>query len=229
MLTRLFLVSTMVLLSFDGLAQAVIPGGMVFGSPMVLTPGAWPNLIKPGRVPADDPPADFALKKGPMLALKIDGDRQLLLFDVERTDTTQRVHHTYNAWLAAPRYHVVIVSFFDTYSAYLVDARDGSVYDIGYAPQLSPSGDMAIIWVQDFKNGPVGPAFIDFRNRPPRFAAPPPKPTCDGQTPTYLRPTATWLDNLRVEFTGSYPDFPAGSSSGKQLLRLVDGKPEWEC
>jgi hypothetical protein len=230
MLTRLLLiVSTMVLLSFDSLAQPVKPGGMVFGSPMVLTPGRWPNLVNLGRIRADDPLADLAFKEGSMLALKIDGDRQLLLFDVERTHGTQRVHHTYEAWLAGPRYHVVNVGFFDTYSSYLIDAHDGSVYDVGYAPQLSPSGDRAIIWTQDFKNGPVGPAFVDFRSRPPEFAVPPTKPTCEGRTPTFLRPTATWLDDSRVEFTGSYPDLPAELSSGKQLLQLFDGRAEWEC
>lgn len=230
MLKRLALIaSTMVLLSFDCLAQAVTPGGMVFGSPMVLIPGSWPNLVNLGQAQVDDPLANLAFKRGATLTLKIDGDRQLLMFDVEGTSVTERVYHTYGGWLAGPRFHVVNVGFFNTYSSYLIDARDGSVLNIEYSPVLSPSGQLAIVWVQDFMNGPVGPTFIVFRSRPPKFAVPPAKPTCDGRTPTFLRPTAAWLDDSRIEFVGSYPGLQPEQFSGKQVLRLVDGKPEWEC
>lgn len=65
MLKRLALIaSTMVLLSFDCLAQAVTPGGMVFGSPMVLIPGSWPNLVNLGQAQVDDPLANLAFKRG---------------------------------------------------------------------------------------------------------------------------------------------------------------------
>ncbi len=56
------------------------------------------------------------------------------------------------------------------------------------------------------------------------------RPACPGTHPqSWLRPNPRWLDETRIVFEGSYGVGPPMDSDAKQILRIVDGKPEWEC
>ena len=54
-------------------------------------------------------------------------------------------------------------------------------------------------------------------------------PDCTGAGPnSFLRPTPVWIDDSHVTFEGVSPQ-PGDNPDTKQLLRIVDGKAEWEC
>jgi len=198
--------------------DAIVPGPLVFLSPMALVADQWN---------APDP----AVKVNETLILKIDGDRQLFIYDVNPGGWETKRQHRYVGWLAVPRFYVVDVSYADMASTYLIDARDGSVREIGAHPVLSPSGQLGIVWQQNFKDWPVGPYFIDFRAHPPTVIGVPDGPNCESRpVRSSLRSFAVWIDDSHVRFDrGNVSLLPGDDPNAKQMLKIVDGKPQWQC
>jgi len=78
-----------------------------------------------------------------------------------------------------------------------------------------------------YPNG--GLELIDLRQETPTGIRLPGLPACPGTGQQYgLRTDPVWLDDSRIEFKGTSP-FPNDDPTAKQVLRIVDGMPEWEC
>lgn len=173
--------------------------------------------------------ADRALRVDSTLVLRIDGGRILHIFDLPDLITEDgALQHRFEAWLPESRHYVVTAPCIHCRVTYLIDARDGRVANIGVPPIVSPSSRLGILWQQNFMDGPYGPTLIDLRSSPPTLISIPPASTCNAQT-FLLRPTATWLDDSRIEFTGALAMPTPKGFAEKQILRIIDGKPVWEC
>jgi hypothetical protein len=211
------------------------PSDLVFGSAMILTEEDWPApymyppLPTEGEAKALANIQDRTLRYNGMLQLRIDGRRILRIFDIphQMREAGGSIHR-FEGWLPVPRMYAVSVSCFECHVAYLIDARDGSVRNIGHAPIMSPSGQLGFVWTPDFLSGSVGPYLIDFRSYPPVFVSAPERPNCGGSIESTLpRPEVIWLDESRIEFTGSYSLTTPERAGGRQTLRFVNGKLEW--
>ena len=170
-------------------------------------------------------------RDGEALRLKLAGGRTLRLNDCteksgcESDDT--RVHWM-RAWWPQHRLYVVEVGLYEESVAYLIDERDGSALVTTAPPVLSPSGRWAVALVSDLMSG-VNLELIDFASNPPVLTRVTDTPTCSGSGPdTLLRPTPEWIDEQQVTFKGQSQKTDDDPNT-KQLLRIVDGKPQWQC
>lgn len=167
---------------------------------------------------------DRVLRVGSTLALKIDGGRVLRIFDLPDVwGEGGPLQHHFEAWLPESRYYVVTAPCIHCRVTYLIDARNGRVANVGVPPIVSPSGRFGLLWELNFMDGDYGPALVDLGASPPMMTA----VTVDARCQR-LRPTARWLDDSQIEFSGSR-HLPESGLAEKQFLRIVDGKPEWEC
>jgi hypothetical protein len=210
----------------------VQPPGPVIKSAMMLARLQWPDASFTQWSGFDFKPAqagleDRAVWAGTSLALRIDDDRVLYIFDSPWGFEGGPSRHRFEAWLPGPRLYVVSVSCSECHVTYLIDARDGAVSEIGGTPVLSPSGRYGMVYVWDAMGG-VSPYLLDFGAHPPIRLGVPPGPNCENQTPSrILRAKPRWLDDSHVTFEGE--PRTDDKDAAKQLLRIVDGKPEWEC
>lgn len=223
-------------------------GAMTFNSPMLLLEGGWQDdlrLIRSRGVTAE--PAlpglgDRALQIGSMLVLKIDGNRTLRIFDLpDLTGELGPSIHRFQAWLPQPRLYAVSVTCNEcAKSVYLIDARDGSVAFVQGVPKLSPSGQYGLLWHgHNSLGGVFWPALLDFRSRPFSYFGIPDAPDCArghqaarpaGHWPSMeVRPSATWLDDSHIAFEGKLGLPGPPDPGGRQILRLVDDRAEWQC
>ena len=101
-------------------------------------------------------------------------------------------------------------------------------HEFSAPPLTSPSGRYAIAWdASPLIGNPM--ELIDLRSDPPLVREVKGKPACPGTGQQYgIRPDPVWLDNSRVTFEGKSL-FGSDDPNAKQLLRIVDGRPEWEC
>ena len=173
----------------------------------------------------------IASRDGETLRLKLAGNRTLKLNDCteksgcESDDT--RVHWM-KAWWPQHRLYVVEVGLYEESVAYLIAERDGSALVTTSPPVLSPSGRWAVALVSDLMSG-VNLELIDLASNPPVLTRVTDMPTCAGSGPnTLLRPTPVWLDEQQVTFEGQ-SQMTSDDPNTKQLLRIVDGKPQWQC
>jgi hypothetical protein len=175
---------------------------------------------------------DRALRIDSGLALRIDGHRILRLFDQpEVRSEAGPITHIFRTWLSGPRFYVVSVSCNECAVTYLIDERDGRVADIIVPPLMSPSGQFGVLWELNFMGGgwPGPPAIIDFRSHPPVIRSVVGFPNCEQRPiPARLRATPVWVDESRITFDGG-PALPSDDPNTKQVLRVIAGKPEWEC
>lgn len=173
----------------------------------------------------------MASRDGGTLRLKIAKDRTYKLTDCTDqpacgADDT-RVHRLV-AWWPQHRLYIVSVGLYEEGAAYLIAERDGQTLMTVAPPLLSPSGRRAVALVSNLMSG-VNLEILDFTRDPPVLAGVTTMPTCVGAGPnSLLRPTPVWLDESQVTFKGVSPQ-PGDNANTKQLLRIVDGKPQWQC
>ncbi len=171
---------------------------------------------------------DRAVYVGSGLALKIDDDQILHIFDQpEVMSEAGPIVHKLQAWLPGPRFYVVTVFCTECHMTYLIDARTGAVSDIGAPAILSSDNQLGLVYRPDMLSGDVGPFLIDFRSDPPVRIDVPPSPNCENRnSQPMLMSTPVWLDNSHVRFSGARQP---GDEGAKQLLRIDSGVPKWEC
>ena len=218
-------------------AQTIgVPPTTMDGSVAVIVNG-WP--YEPAHRPpeVDYPDANFeqwsdrVFRDSLFLGLKIDGSKTLALIDkpCSTWGGESCFGHRFHSWWPTLRYYVVDVRLWEGRSTYLVAERDGLITKVVAPPVLSPSGHFAIA-------ADLSPAYgnglelIDMRAKPPAVIKIDTQPACPGTHPqSWLRPKPRWLDETRIVFEGSYGVGAPMDSDAKQILRIVDGKPEWEC
>lgn len=176
---------------------------------------------------------DRAYRNGIVLQLRLDGERSLKFVDNtiagESCDGYDgcRKHRLIDYW-PKHRQYVVDVDLWEGRDTYLVSARDGRLLRVGSPPLLSPSGEYAIGIDNSIAYPNEGVELIDLRKDPPTGIRLPRLPSCPGtKTQSWLRPDPRWLNDTRIIFEGS--SIVPIDADAKQLLRIVDGQPEWEC
>ena len=177
---------------------------------------------------------DRAYRNGIVLQLKLDNDRSLKFIDntivgesCEGYDGCRK-HRLIGYW-PSHRQYIVEVALWEGLEVYLASARDGRLLPVGSPPLLSPSGKYAIGVDNSIGYPNGGLELIDLRQATPIGIRLPGLPSCPGTGQEYgLRSNPVWLDDSRGGFQGESP-FPNDDPNAKQILRIVDGKPEWEC
>jgi hypothetical protein len=177
---------------------------------------------------------DRAYRNGIVLQLKLDNDRSSKLIDETNLGHTCdgydgcRRHRLIGYW-PRQRQYVVDVDLWEGGDTYLVSARDGRLLRVGSPPILSPSGEYAI-GVDNSIAYPNGGFGTDRPSQGPADGGPPARPALlpGGKALNYgCGRIHAGSDETRIIFEGS-PIAPIDPDA-KQVLRIVDGKPEWEC
>jgi hypothetical protein len=172
-----------------------------------------------------------AHRDGPILRLKLQPNRTLKITDCddEKACEADRFRkHWLAAWWPALGYYVVNIGLYEEGMAYLISEKDGRTTRIAAVPVLSPSGRRAVALVSNLMQG-VDLELIDFSADPPRVTTVSEMPACAGAGPnSFLRPRPVWVDDTQVRFEGKSPQ-PDDNPNTKQLLRIIDGKPQWQC
>lgn len=176
---------------------------------------------------------DRAYRNGIVLQLQLDRDRSLKFIDnTSIGDTCEgyagcRKHRLIEYW-PKHRQYIVEVALWEGRAAFLVSARDGRLTPVSAPPVLSPSGRYAVA-------ADLSPAYgnglqiIDLDAIPPTVLDVKTMPVCPGTKPqSWLRPDPRWLDDTRIIFEGTL-DPVQFDPDVKHILRIVDGRPEWEC
>jgi hypothetical protein len=175
---------------------------------------------------------DRAYRNGIVLQLQLDGDRSLKFIDNTSVGESCEGHdgcrkHRLIGWWPEHRQYIVDVALWEGREAYLVSARDGRLLRVASPPLLSPSGEYAIA-LDGVAYPNEGSELIDLRQETLKGSRLPRLPNCPGTKPqSWLRPDPRWLDATRIIFEGS--SIAPIDPDAKQVLRIVDGKPEWEC
>jgi hypothetical protein len=174
---------------------------------------------------------DRAFRDGPILKLKLQGNRTLKITDCNDLDACEadrfRVHRL-AAWWPTPGYYVVRVGLYEDGMAYLVSEKDGRTTQVAAPPVLSPSTHHAVALQSNLMNG-VDLNVIDMTADPPKVLEVSTMPACAGAGPnSFLRPKPVWVDDSHVRFEGVSPQ-PGDNPTTKQLLRIGTGTAEWEC
>ncbi|TAJ85181.1 MAG: hypothetical protein EPO41_27890 [Reyranella sp.] len=171
-----------------------------------------------------------AFRSGSVLWLKLEGNRSARMIDCIAyacyVDSSRR--HELVAWWPKHRQYVIDVGLYEGRQAFLISERDGRRTSVFAPPVLSPSGRYAV--AADLSPGHGnGLQIIDMDTNPPTVLAVKSMPACPGAKPQlWLRPDPRWLDDTRIIFEGSL-DPILFDPDVKHILRIVDGKPEWEC
>jgi hypothetical protein len=175
--------------------------------------------------------SDRASRDGPILRLKLQDNRSLKITDCNDVDACEADRfrkHLLAAWWPAQRLYVVHVGLYEDSMAYLISERDGRTTRVAAVPMLSPSGKRAVALQSNLMVG-VDLNLIDLGSDPPTVLEVSEMPTCAGAGPnSLLRPKPVWVDDSQVRFDGVSPQ-PGDNPNTKQLLRIVDGKSQWQC
>jgi hypothetical protein len=173
----------------------------------------------------------MASRDGRILRLKLAGDRLLKLTDCTGQtgcDPDDTHVHRLVGWWPKHRYYIVAVGLYEEGAAYVVAERDGRTLVTTAPPVLSPSGRLAVALTSNLMSG-VDLEIIDLGRDPPVLAKVTEMPACAGAGPnSFLRPMPVWIDDQQVTFKGVSAQ-PGDNPNTKQLLRIVDGKPHWQC
>jgi hypothetical protein len=175
--------------------------------------------------------SDRAFRDGPILRLKLQGNRTLKITDCDDQSACEADRfrkHRLAAWWPALGYYVVAVGLYEDSMAYLISERDGRTTQLAALPVLSPSGHRAVALQSNLMSG-VELDVIDMTADPPKVLEVSAMPACAGAGPnSFLRPKPVWVDESHVRFEGVSPQ-PGDNPNTKQLLRIGDGTTEWEC
>jgi hypothetical protein len=175
--------------------------------------------------------ADRAARDGPILRLKLQDGRTLKITDcndVNACEADRFRAHRLAAWWPAQHLYVVHVGLYEDSMAYLISERDGRTTRVAAVPVLSPSGKRAAALQSNLMAG-VDLNLIDLGSDPPKVLEVSEMPSCAGAGPnSFLRPKPVWVDDSHVRFEGMSPQ-PGDNPGTKQLLRLGDDAPKWEC
>ena len=172
----------------------------------------------------------LASRDGGTLSLKLANNRTLMLTDCvdPACDGDDTRMHRLVAWWPTHRIYVVWVGLYEESAAYLVSERDGRTLAVTAPPVLSPSGRRAVALTSNLMAG-VELQLIDFGRDPPTVTNVTTMPNCAGSgEQSLLRPKPVWIDETHVRFEGKPPQ-PGDNANTKQLLKIADGKPAWEC
>jgi len=210
-------------------------GPMIGGSVMFLSDDLCCQQVSPAPLEASSDASvietlrDRAFRMGPMLWLRIVGDRSLRIIDpypakFETLDYDRWQKHSLTAWWDEQRYYVVDVVVHEGRHAYLISELDGRVTVVSAPPVLSPSGGYAVALDPHPDHGSL--QLIDITVRPPKTLNVDSRPQCPDSKTQLLRPNPVWLDDFRVSFDGQ-PIL--GGPKETQILRIVDGKVGWQC
>ena len=173
----------------------------------------------------------MASRDGGTLKLRLAEGRFLELTDCDdqsacAADDT-RVHRLV-VWWPKHRAYVVAVGLYEESVAYLISERDGRTLVTTAPPVLSPSGRQAVALVSDLMSG-VDLEIINLARDPPTLSKVAAMPACTGAGPnSLLRPIPVWIDDSEVTFKG-VSAMPGDDPDARQLMRIVDGKPQWQC
>jgi|HubBroStandDraft_6_1064221.scaffolds.fasta_scaffold394335_1 hypothetical protein len=211
--------------------------GLLWGSKMTIENQPCCTTLK-GAKPADRSEAavlaavpERALRDGPILKLKLQGNRTLKITDCDDQYACQADRfrkHRLAAWWPALGYYVVTVGLYEDSMAYLISERDGRTTHVAAPPVLSPSARRAVALQSNPMSG-VDLNVVDLTSDPPKVLEVSTMPACAGAGPhSFLRPKPVWIDDSRVRFEGVSPQ-PGDNPDTKQLLRVGDGTAEWEC
>lgn len=173
---------------------------------------------------------DRAFRVGPVLWLRLAGDRSLRIIDpypnnYETLDYSKWRRHSLAAWWDDQRYYVVDVQLHEARHTYLVSEIDGEVSFVFAPPVLSPSGRYAVAYDPGVYGNVL--ELVDMTSKPPKMLMLKSRPACPGAKAYFLRPKPVWLDDFHVGFEGK-PIFDEDPSE-KQIFRIVDGQVDWEC
>ena len=170
----------------------------------------------------------MAARRDRVLWLKLDDNRALRLTDclpASGCNGDVRVHRMVD-WWPKHRVFVVAVYLYEAKVAYLVSQRTGRILVATEAPVLSPSGRLAIALESNHMSG-VDLELLDVSSEPPTLQKIDEMPNCRGAGDnSLLRPKPVWIDDSQVRFDGVSP---GANPNTKQLLRIIAGKPRWEC
>ncbi|MBV8190948.1 MAG: hypothetical protein JOY64_22425 [Alphaproteobacteria bacterium] len=211
--------------------------GLLWGSKMTVEGGSCCAPIA-GAMPGDPGEAkvlasvvDRASRDGPILRLKLQGNRVLKITDCADQDACEADRfraHRLAAWWPALGTYVVKVGLYEDSLAYLISERDGRTTRVAAVPVLSPSGKRAVALESNLMTG-VTLDVIDLSSDPPKVLEVNKMPECKGTGPnSFLRPKPVWTDEQHVRFEGLSPQ-PDDNPNTKQLLRVGNGALEWEC
>lgn len=215
--------------------------GLLWGSKMTVESG--PCCAAQPRSKAGDKAADKAeaavlpglaeraARDGPILRLRLQGDRMLKITDCDDENACEadryRIHRL-AGWWPKQGYYLVRVGLYEDGLGYLVSERDGRTTRLADVPVLSPSGQRAVALQSNLMNG-VDLDVIDLASDPPKVTRVESLPACAGAGPdTLLRPRPVWIDDSQVRFDGP-PVQPGDDPRTRQLLRLGGGTPQWQC
>jgi len=211
--------------------------GLLWGSKMTIENQPCCTAPK-GAKPADPSEAaalaaipDRAFREGPVLKLKLQGNRTLKITDCDDQDACEADRfrkHRLAAWWPALGYYLVAVGLYEDSMAYLISERDGRTTQVAALPVLSPSGHRAVALQSNLMSG-VELNVIDMTADPPKVLEVSTMPACAGAGQnSFLRPKPVWIDDSHVRFEGVSPQ-PGDNPNTKQLLRIGDGTTEWQC
>jgi hypothetical protein len=200
--------------------------------------------LSPGRDSAAiEGHRDRAFRAGPVLQLSLIGGRSLRIIDRRPAVPSEQYncileyygnacrYHSFVDWWEEQGYYVVLVGLHEDSETYLISERDGRINVVVAPPVRSPSGRYAIAFDYNIMNG-SRLELVELGTTPPRIFGVKAGPACQGLTDTdylnHLRPKVRWLDDSHITFEGK-GFFEKDDPNTKQLLRIVDGKAEWEC
>ena len=220
-----------------GERTAIPSKGLLWGSKMTMENQPCCTAPKGGKA-ADPTEAatltaipDRAFREGPILRLKLQGNRTLKITDCDDQDACEADRfrkHRLAAWWPALGYYVVSVGLYEETTAYLISERDGRTTQLAALPVLSPSGHRAVALQSNLMSG-VELNVVDMTVDPPKVLEVSTMPACAGAGPnSFLRPKPVWIDDSSVRFEGVSPQ-PGDNPKTKQLLRIGDGATKWEC
>ncbi|MFO1080141.1 MAG: hypothetical protein U1E23_05860 [Reyranellaceae bacterium] len=174
---------------------------------------------------------DRAARDGPILRLRLQGNRTLKITDCDDQDACEADRyrmHRLAGWWPKQGYYLIKVGLYEDGLGYLVSERDGRTTRVAAVPVLSPSGHRAVALQSNLMNG-VTLDVVDLASEPPKVTAVETLPSCAGSTPnSLLRPRPVWSDDGHVRFEGTPPQ-PGDDPKTKQLLQIGAGAPQWQC
>jgi hypothetical protein len=206
--------------------------GELWGSTIAIesAPCCAADLGKPGIMKAEAAVLgrlrDRASRDGPVLRLKLAGNRSLKITDFLSGGGADYRAHSLVTWWPRQSYYVVEVTHYDSpASTFLIREADGLVLLMFAEPMLSPDEQHGVTQMPG-SFGDLGLVeLVDIQANPPRLLPIALGPSCVQVGLKTVSMNARWTDNKTVEFGPAV--FILGT--GTAALRLAGDKAEWIC